>query len=85
MAQDDEGRGSSLLMGTLKVAAAVAFLSYCASSWLAGTGLDQQTLSRLAAASARSDDPVTTGSLGRSAGATRLDPCALSPSQGRNR
>ena len=65
----------ALLMPTLKAAAAVAVLSVLAAHWLAD-GLDQRRLSRLAADASRGD-PVTTGSITRAAGATKLDPCAV--------
>ena len=70
----------AILMSTLKTVAIIGFLSFCASSWLSNSGLDQQGLARLARAQPNgSDDPVTTGSIGRAAGSTRLDPCTGRP------
>ena len=75
---EDEGRRRSVLIWTLKTVAAVGFLSFCASTWLAGPGLDSGTLAKLASATSRNaDDPVTTGSILKGANATKLDPCIL--------
>ena len=74
----DQGQRRSVLLWTLKTVAAVGFLSFCASTWLAGPGLDSGTLARLAAAtSGHGDDPVTTGSILKGANSTKLDPCVL--------
>jgi hypothetical protein len=73
---EDQERRRSVLLWTLKTVAAVGFLSFCASTWLAGPGLDNGTLARLAAATSRyGDDPTTTGSILKGANSTRLDPC----------
>jgi len=77
---DDERRSRSVLMWTVKTVAAVGFLSFCASTWLASPGRDGGTLARLAGATSRpADDPVTTGSILKGAGASKLDPCVLPP------
>ncbi len=74
----DEGGRRSVLIWTLKTVAAVGFLSVCASTWLAGPGLDGGTLAKLAANTARNaDDPVTTGSILKAASSKKLDPCVL--------
>ena len=76
----DTGRRRSVLMWTLKTVAAVGFLSFCASNWLAGSATDKGTLARLASATLRgADDPVTTGSILKGAGSTKLDPCTVPP------
>ena len=62
---------------TLKAAAAVAVLAYGAGTWLASSRLDEAATPSRIAARAGVDDPVATGSLGRGAASTRLDPCAL--------
>ena len=73
-------RRRSVLVWTLKTVAAVGFLSFCASTWLAGPDSDGRTLARLAArTSPIADDPVTTGSILKGANATKLDPCVLPP------
>jgi hypothetical protein len=77
MSASSEGtRRGSVLTWTLKTAALVAVLSYGATAWLSGPALESGTLSRVAAAAFRgTDEPVTTGSIARSAGGARLDPC----------
>ena len=76
MSSSEPGQGPSILKSTLKVAGPLAILFYATSVWLAGSGLDRHTGTLLAEAAGLEDGPVTTGSLGRSAGAARLDPCA---------
>ena len=78
MLDRNEGQGRpAILMTTAKIVLAVGFLSVCAGNWLSN-GFDTHGLSRLASAVTRDvPDPVSTGSLGRSAAATLLDPCAL--------
>jgi hypothetical protein len=72
------GSRSRLIFNTIKVAAAISIMAFVAVNWLSHDRLDQHTLGRLAAdASRRGGDPVTTGSIGAAARATRLDPCAL--------
>ena len=73
---DIRGR-PSILGATIKTCLAIGFLSLCAANWLTH-GFDTQGLSRLASA-VNSDvpDPVSTGSLARSAGSTALDPCVM--------
>ena len=77
---DEDGRRRSVLIWTVKTVAIVGFLSFCASNWLSGPALDHGTLARLASATSGGiDDPVTTGSIFRSAGASKLDPCVAPP------
>ena len=67
-----------ILLATVKTVAAVGLLSVGAATWLSRSHLDRDGLARLAGAQFRGiDDPVTTGSVSRSAAAARLDPCAL--------
>lgn len=73
---DIRGR-PSILAATIKTCLAIGFLSLCAANWLTH-GFDTQGLSRLASSVSRDvPDPVSTGSLARSAGSTTLDPCAM--------
>ena len=73
-----EGRGPSILAGTLKLAGAVAFVAVAAATWLSAPAVDGTGQTRLAAVLSRGvDEPLTTGSIANSANATRLDPCAL--------
>ena len=75
---EDGGGRRSILVWALKTVAAVAFLSFCASNWLAGPALDNGTLARLASATrGGTDDPVTTGSILAGARGTKLDPCTV--------
>jgi hypothetical protein len=64
-----------------KAGAAIAFLSVVAANFLSGqtASLDKERLAAvsLAAAKGQHADPVTTGSIGRTANTTKLDPCAL--------
>jgi hypothetical protein len=77
---EDQTRRRSVLIWTVKTVLAVGFLSFCASTWLSGPALDHGTLARLAAVTSRgADDPVTTGSILRSAAGAKLDPCVASP------
>lgn len=78
MPDEHETRGRpSILSTTLKTCLAVGFLSLCAANWLT-RGFDTHGLSRLASAVSQDvPDPVSTGSLQRSADMTALDPCAL--------
>ena len=73
----DSTQSTSLVRTTLVAALSVAVLSVVAGTWLAGSELDTGSLARLAAAQADAQDPVTTGSIGRHANASRLDPCAV--------
>jgi hypothetical protein len=59
-----------LLMTTIKAVAAIGILSVLAAKYLAD-GLDQRSLTRLAAEAAKGE-PATTGSINR----IKLDPCA---------
>lgn len=68
---------TSLLTWTVKAALAIGVLSLAATHFLAREGLDRSSLQRLAAESAaRGREPVTTGTLAKNAGDTKLDPCA---------
>lgn len=72
---ESDGR-PTLLMGTVKAVTAIAFLSVFAVHWLSESALDHKSLSQLAAQAARRGaEPTMTGSIGRAASATRLDPC----------
>lgn len=72
---DQNGR-PTLLIGTVKAVAAIAFLSVFAAHWLSESALDQKSLSHLAAqASRRTAEPTMTGSITRAASAVKLDPC----------
>ena len=69
-----------ILAATLKSVLAIGLLSVGAATWLSKSQLDKDGLARLAGAQVRGqEDPVTTGSLSRSAAGTRLDPCVLPP------
>lgn len=63
------------LKTTAKVVATIGILSVCAANLLSASHFDTGTLARLAASTNGQDDPLTTGSLARSAAQTRLDPC----------
>lgn len=78
MPDEHETRGRpAILSATLKTCLAIGFLSLCAANWLTH-GFDTHGLSRLASAVSRDvPDPVSTGSLQRSAAAATLDPCAV--------
>jgi hypothetical protein len=69
------GRSSrpGLLAGTIKVVAAITFLSVLATRYLSEESRDQSALARLAAQA--TGEPTMTGSILKSANATRLDPC----------
>lgn len=71
---EKDGGGRPLLRGTLAVVLAVAASAYGMASWLSAGGLERSGLGRLAATMTGIDDPLTTGSIGKS---TRLDPCVL--------
>ena len=62
-------------------AAAIAFLSVIAANFVSNqpAGLDRDKLAQasLAAAKRQPVDPMVTGSIGQTANATKLDPCAL--------
>lgn len=64
-----------------KAAGAIAFLSVIAanfvSSRMPGLDRDQMAQATLAASKRQPVDPLTTGSIGRMASQTKLDPCAL--------
>ena len=75
----DGNRRPTLLVNTIKVAAAVALISYVAANWLSSEAFDQSGLARLASSRPRVEDPVSTGSIAASARQTRLDPCAVPP------
>lgn len=75
----------SMVSDMAKAAAAIAFLSLIAANWLShGISLnDRQTMQELASTATKDiknrlgyDEPMTTGSIGKRAGETRLDPCA---------
>ena len=62
-----------------KAGAAVAFLSVIAANFLSSqtASLDKERMAAVSLAAAKGTDPMTTGSLGLKANATKLDPCAL--------
>ena len=63
-----------------KAGAAIAFLSVVAANFMSSrTPLDRERLAAvsLAASKRQPVDPLTTGSISKAAGDTRLDPCAL--------
>lgn len=65
-----------LISWTLKCVVIIGGLSWLASGWLSSTTRDRDSLSRLTANISNGlDDPLTTGSVARNAGATKLDPC----------
>lgn len=78
MTEEHETRRRPSILGTtFKTCLAIGFLSLCAANWLTH-GFDTQGLSRLASTVSRDvPDPVSTGSLQRSAGAAAIDPCAM--------
>lgn len=67
----------TLLIGTIKVAAAIGVLSVLAANFLSDGAFDQGRLARLAAAAV--NEPQMTGSITKAASQTRLDPCAVKP------
>ena len=72
-----EGKRPGLLATTAKSVLVIGALSFLAANWLSSVPLDQGGMGRLASNVSRGvEDPVTTGSLGRNAAATRLDPCS---------
>ena len=76
MSQEDPSVRYALLGATVKAVFAVGALSLLAAHWFSTGGLDRSALARLARGTPAVEDPTTTGSLARSAGAVRLDPCA---------
>lgn len=70
------GRSSrpGLLAGTIKVVAAITFLSVLATRYLSDDARDQGALMRLAAQAG--GEPTMTGSILKSANTLKLDPCA---------
>ena len=64
-----------------KAGAAIAFLSVIAANFMASRTppFDRDRLAQvsLAASKRQPVDPLTTGSISKAAGETRLDPCAL--------
>lgn len=64
-----------------KAGAAIAFLSVIAANFLSSqtASLDKDRLAQvsLAASKRQPVDPMVTGSIGQTANATKLDPCAL--------
>ena len=74
----DDPQRPVLLWGTIKIAAFVVCTSTLGATWLARSGEGQSGFDRVAKLeSRRFADPETTGSIGMSANATRLDPCVL--------
>ncbi|KRE03864.1 hypothetical protein ASE61_09580 [Bosea sp. Root670] len=61
-----------------KAGAAIAFLSVIAANFLSSqtASLDKDRLAQVSLAASKRD-PMTTGSIARAAGDTKLDPCAL--------
>jgi DNA-binding transcriptional regulator YdaS (Cro superfamily) len=64
---------SSLIGATIKMAAVIGVMSWFVASWLS-TATDRGAVSQLAGR-VRADEPLTTGSIGSRAAATKLDPC----------
>lgn len=64
-----------------KAGAAIAFLSVIAANFLSSqtASLDKERMAQisLAASKRQAVDPMVTGSIGQTANATKLDPCAL--------
>ena len=64
-----------------KAGAAIAFLSVIAANFMASRTppFDRERLAQVSLAASRHQpvDPLTTGSIGKAAGETRLDPCAV--------
>ena len=74
----DGAGGPPIFMGTLKIAAAVAFAASCLCVWLSWSPPGSlQPAVRMAAALRGLDDPVTTGSITKAAASARLDPCGI--------
>lgn len=71
----------TLIADIAKAGAAIAFLSILAANFISAqtASFDRDRLAQVAAAAAtgKAFDPMTTGSLRKAAGETRLDPCAL--------
>ena len=61
-----------------KAGAAIAFLSVIAANFLSSqtASLDKDRMAQVSLAASKRD-PMTTGSIVRAAGDTKLDPCAL--------
>lgn len=70
-------RPPSLLWLTVKAAVLISVVSYGAVTWLASSMPDGIGPTHVAARAGQVNDPVTTGSIGREASTTRLDPCAI--------
>lgn len=71
----------TLVADIAKAGAAIAFLSILAANFISTqtAHFDRDRLAQVAAAAANGKvvDPMTTGSLRKAAGETKLDPCAL--------
>lgn len=75
---DLDARRPTILIGTLKIAVAVAVASSCLSVWLSWSPAGAlQPAVRMAAALRGGDEPLTTGSITRMASSARLDPCVV--------
>jgi hypothetical protein len=65
-----------LLVGTIKLAAVIAFISLFAGQWLADGAFGDRSLARVAAEASRpATEPTMTGSIGRAASGIKIDPC----------
>lgn len=74
----EQGAGPpSLLWLTVKAAVLISVVSYGAVAWLSSNMPDGIDAVRVAGRAGQVNDPVTTGSIGRAASTTRLDPCAI--------
>ncbi|WP_336813448.1 hypothetical protein [Bosea sp. MMO-172] len=75
-----DNRGT-LAADIAKAGAAIAFLSVIAANFLssqtASLDKDRMAAVSLAASKRQPTDPMITGSIGQTANATKLDPCAL--------
>lgn len=69
--------GRPVFKRTLRAVAALGLVAYACGTWLAGS-IEIGPAGTVTVAGRMTDgDPVSTGSLGRNAASTRLDPCAL--------
>jgi hypothetical protein len=76
MVEDGKAPRPSLLGATVKTVVIVGGMSWFAASWMS-SATDKQAMAQLASRVSRGEEPLTTGSIGSRAAATKLDPCSL--------
>jgi hypothetical protein len=74
---EQAGGRPSLVWLTVKAAVLISVVSYGAVSWLSSSLPEGIDVVRTAGRAGPVEDPVTTGSIAREAGTTRLDPCVV--------